>query len=116
MTEYLNPGLICKQSGQYAMFNSKHVQVNEVTCVKGEPLPPTPEHGFYYVLVDETKLIEKQWVKLVRKQVAEQLTDGIDPVLDDLVTQIATELYTVGISDTTAVRVIVNVHEMQRDG
>ncbi len=28
---------------------------NEVTSVKGEPLPPTPKSGQRYVLVDKTK-------------------------------------------------------------
>ena len=47
----LTPGQIVDVSGQY-----KNTSTNtEVTCVKGERLPPTPGKGQKYVLVDKTK-------------------------------------------------------------
>jgi len=44
-------GMIAPQSGQYKNTTTK----TEVTVTKGEPLPPTPEPGEKYVLVDPTK-------------------------------------------------------------
>ena len=46
-----NPGETVQDSGIY-----KNTTTNtEVTCVKGEPLPPTPASGQKYVLVQPTK-------------------------------------------------------------
>ncbi len=46
-----SPGETVPQSGQYKNTSTD----NEVTCTKGEPLPPTPASGQKYVLVDKTK-------------------------------------------------------------
>jgi len=47
----LRPGNTAPDSGQYR--NSK--TGGEVTSVKGEPLPPSPQKGATYKLVDPTK-------------------------------------------------------------
>lgn len=47
----LPPGTKAKISGQYKNEKTK----TEVTVTKGEPLPPTPEKGQGYKLVDKTK-------------------------------------------------------------
>ena len=49
--EKLNPGTPAPVSGQYQNTTTK----TEVTVTKGEPLPPTPEKGQKYILVDKTK-------------------------------------------------------------
>lgn len=45
------PGEISPHSGQYKNEKTGY----EVTVVKGEPFPPTPEKGQSYKLVDRTK-------------------------------------------------------------
>lgn len=47
----LPPGTPAPRSGQYRNPSTG----NEVTTVRGEPLPPTPRPGQGYVLVDPTK-------------------------------------------------------------
>ena len=47
----LPPGTPAPRSGQYRNTGTG----NEVTTVRGEPLPPTPRPGQGYVLVDPTK-------------------------------------------------------------
>jgi hypothetical protein len=42
-------------SGQYLQVGPKGGKGKEVTVVKGEPLPPTPNQGGTYKLVDATK-------------------------------------------------------------
>lgn len=43
------------QSGIYGLYNSQGQKVNEVTCVKGESFPPTPEPNMHYKLVRATR-------------------------------------------------------------
>lgn len=50
-TKRFRPGEIAKDSGQYKNTTTG----TEVTVVKGEHLPPTPDKGQYYTLVDKTK-------------------------------------------------------------
>ncbi len=45
------PGEKAPTSGQYKNVNTG----NEVTVVKGEPMPPTPKKNQDYILVDKTK-------------------------------------------------------------
>lgn len=47
----LPPGTPAPTSGQYLNLTTR----TEVTAVKGEPLPPTPQPKQVYVLVDRTK-------------------------------------------------------------
>ena len=47
----LKPGTPAPASGQYLNPHTK----TEITGVKGKPLPPTPEPGQSYKLVDKTK-------------------------------------------------------------
>ena len=50
------PGEIASQSGQYEITGPRGGSTGqERTVVKGEPLPPTPEAGQRYKLVDPTK-------------------------------------------------------------
>jgi len=50
------PGEICPESGQYELVGPRGGgRGREVTCVKGEHVPPTREPGFGYRLVDPTK-------------------------------------------------------------
>lgn len=51
MTKPLKPGTPVPTSGQY----KNPATGNEVTGVKGKPLPPTQRPGQGYVLVDPTK-------------------------------------------------------------
>jgi hypothetical protein len=51
MKKPLTPGTPAPKSGQYENVKTG----NEVTVVKGEPLPPTPKPGQGYVLTDPTK-------------------------------------------------------------
>ncbi len=52
----LKPGQPTPKSGQYGLLGPRGGQTNqEVTSVKGKPLPPTPKPGQSYVLVDPTK-------------------------------------------------------------
>ncbi len=48
----LKPGNIAPQSGQYQQIGPRGGRGKEVTVVKGEPLPPTPNKGTAYVLID----------------------------------------------------------------
>lgn len=50
----MKPGQIAPQSGQYRQIGPRGGQGNEVTVVKGEPLPPTPKKGMTYQIVDPT--------------------------------------------------------------
>ena len=50
-----SPGQIVPQSGIYGLYSSSGTKTNEVTCVKGEPFPPTPQSGMYYKMVRATK-------------------------------------------------------------
>lgn len=47
-------GELVPASGIYQMRDSEDVDIREVTCVKGEPFPPTDEPGGYFVLVRAT--------------------------------------------------------------
>ena len=50
------PGQIVPVSGQYAAITAApHRKTREVTCVKGEPFPPTRPLEIGYMLVDTTK-------------------------------------------------------------
>jgi hypothetical protein len=51
MAKKLTPGTPAPISGQYKNPSTG----NEVTGVKGKPLPPTPNPGQGYILVDKTK-------------------------------------------------------------
>ena len=47
----LTPGTKAPISGQYRNNATR----NEVTVVRGEPLPPTPKSGQTYTIADKTK-------------------------------------------------------------
>lgn len=49
------PGEKAPASGQYRQIGPRGGKGDEVTVVKGEPLPPTPAKGGTYQLVDPTK-------------------------------------------------------------
>ena len=50
------PGEKAPASGQYIPIGPRGGQVgNEVTVVKGKPLPPTPKPNQTWVIVDPTK-------------------------------------------------------------
>jgi len=50
------PGETAPQSGQYEIVGPKGGRTGEErTVTKKEPLPPTPERGQGYILVDKTK-------------------------------------------------------------
>jgi transcriptional regulator with XRE-family HTH domain len=51
----LRPGQIAPQSGQYQQIGSRGGRGKEVTVVRGEPLPPTPNKGMTYILIDPVK-------------------------------------------------------------
>lgn len=51
----LKPGTKATKSGQYEQVGPRGGKGNEVTVVKGEPLPPTPKPNMTYKLVDPTK-------------------------------------------------------------
>ncbi|MDQ2148122.1 hypothetical protein RBI22_05340 [Alcaligenaceae bacterium C4P045] len=51
MNKTLKPGTPAPRSGQYQNRGTG----NEVTGVRGKPLPPTPRPGQDYKLVDPTK-------------------------------------------------------------
>jgi hypothetical protein len=52
----LKPGELAPQSGQYGIVGPRGGKTGaERTVVKGEPLPPTPQSGQRYVIVDPTK-------------------------------------------------------------
>lgn len=45
------PGEKVPTSGIYAEFTLYNTKLTEVTCVKGEPFPPTKNNGYHYELV-----------------------------------------------------------------
>ncbi len=49
------PGNKTPVSGQYQTIGPRGGKGAEVTAVKGEPLPPAPQAGSTYKLVDATK-------------------------------------------------------------
>ena len=51
----LKPGQKAPTSGQYQIVGPRGGKGNEVTVVKGEPMPPTPSKGGSYNLVDRSK-------------------------------------------------------------
>jgi hypothetical protein len=52
----LKPGQIAPVSGQYEIVGPRGGRTgNERTVTKGEPMPPTPEKGQQYIIVDKTK-------------------------------------------------------------
>lgn len=54
-TRGLNPGQAAPKSGQYQIVGPRGGKGPERTVVRGEPLPPTPNSGSTYKLVDATK-------------------------------------------------------------
>jgi hypothetical protein len=57
MTAKNKPGTPAPSSGQYRPVGPKggNAGSNEITAVQGKPLPPTPEAGQSWKLVDKTK-------------------------------------------------------------
>jgi len=56
MGKVFSPGQIAEKSGQYEIIGPRGGETGkERTVTKGEPLPPTPEAGQHYKLVDPTK-------------------------------------------------------------
>lgn len=51
----LRPGQKAPASGQYQEIGPRGGKKDEVTVVKGEPLPPTEVPGSSFTLVDSTK-------------------------------------------------------------
>jgi hypothetical protein len=51
----LKPGQPAPKSGQYETIGPRGGRGDEVTAIKGKPLPPTPKPNSSYVLVDPTK-------------------------------------------------------------
>jgi transcriptional regulator with XRE-family HTH domain len=51
----LRPGQIAPQSGQYQQIGPRGGRGKEVTVVRGEPLPPTPNKSITYTLIDPGK-------------------------------------------------------------
>lgn len=51
----LRPGTPAPQSGQYQIRGVRGGRGPERTATKGEPLPPTPQKGQTYDLVDPSK-------------------------------------------------------------
>ncbi len=51
----LRSGQKARKSGQYQISGPRGGKGKEVTVVKGEPLPPTPQKGSTFKLVDATK-------------------------------------------------------------
>lgn len=49
------PGQTVQVSGQYAAVDASYRKTREVTCVRGEPFPPTRPGEIGYVLVDPTR-------------------------------------------------------------
>ena len=49
------PGEKAPESGQYEITGRGGVTGDERTVTKGEPLPPTPEKGQRFIIVDKTK-------------------------------------------------------------
>lgn len=56
MSKIFKPGHTAPQSGQYGIFGPRGGDTGkERTVTKGEPLPPTPQSGQTYKLVDPTQ-------------------------------------------------------------
>jgi len=56
MAKTFSPGQKAEDSGQYEIIGPRGGRTGEErTITEGEPLPPTPEAGQRYVLVDKTK-------------------------------------------------------------
>jgi len=56
MGKTFKPGFTAPRSGQYEIVGPRGGKTGtERTVVKGEPLPPTPQKGMGYTLVDPTK-------------------------------------------------------------
>jgi hypothetical protein len=56
MAKTYKPGETAPRSGQYGIVGPRGGETGkDRTVTKGEPLPPTPEAGQKYVLVDPTK-------------------------------------------------------------
>lgn len=56
MPKTLKPGQKADDSGQYEIVGPRGGRTGEErTVTQGEPLPPTPKPGQYYILVDSTK-------------------------------------------------------------
>lgn len=56
MTKVFRSGQTAEQSGQYEIIGRRGGRTGEErTVTEGEPLPPTPEAGQCYILVDKTK-------------------------------------------------------------
>jgi len=54
--EIFKPGQEAKRSGQYEIVGPRGGRTGEErTVTRGEPLPPTPESGMGFILVDPTK-------------------------------------------------------------
>lgn len=51
----MKPGQKAPASGQYQQVGPRGGKGKEVTVVKGEPLPPAPQKGSTYKIVDRTK-------------------------------------------------------------
>ncbi|MEJ5330146.1 MAG: YjzC family protein [Desulfobaccales bacterium] len=51
----MKPGEKAPRSGQYQQIGPQGEREKEVTVTKGKPLPPTPQKGMTYRLVDPTK-------------------------------------------------------------
>lgn len=54
-TSGFKPGSKAPASGQYERIGPRGGKGPEVTVVKGEPLPPTPQPGSTYRIADRTK-------------------------------------------------------------
>ncbi|WP_444930460.1 YjzC family protein [Microbulbifer sp. SSSA002] len=56
MADTYKPGQTAPASGQYGIVGPRGGNTGEErTVVRGEPLPPTPQAGQSYILVDPTK-------------------------------------------------------------
>ena len=56
MKRTFSPGQKAEKSGQYEIIGPRGGETGkERTVTRGEPLPPTPEAGQRYKLVDKTK-------------------------------------------------------------
>lgn len=57
MTNKIKPGTATPKSGQYVQVGPRggNRGKNEITSIKGKPLPPTDVKGNKWVLVDPTK-------------------------------------------------------------
>ncbi|TVV41853.1 hypothetical protein FOT50_17840 [Thalassolituus sp. C2-1] len=56
MAKSYKPGQTAPASGQYAILGPRGGDTGkERTVTRGEPMPPTPQSGQTYVLVDPTK-------------------------------------------------------------